>query len=465
MIAVENRYHNNRGAVSLLISITVALLSFNLAFNAFYCFGFLETEQTLAFFRGSVYILTGYLLLFAVYRVILRFLGINYALTMSFTSLSFASSAVAGYSLSRAAFNWDINRLIENPLGFDPVLRRALSLSFRYFVYAAVFYAVFSLIPAIRQRPLIMGRFWILNLLAPLAIVPFLFYVIVFVPEDVRVGYAGDAVTVYLTLMFWLTLRFLLKTTYYLFLPSEQDIKIEDIPEKRGRRAKRQQPVIQPPSLDLPPPGRGRKAPVYVPANPPVKNEPPEKADTSPAKAPAETPAPKTAVGKKTKREPAKTPAPKTAVGKTTKRGFAETPAPKTAVGKKTMSKFAAASFAKAAKLSQTFGRLKEFAAERLLAEEENSQKPFSFSFEIAEIKEPHLKTEPSKAAGEPAFEIADDAVLKTEPEQTVFEPKDPVPEQSVLEPKDSEPEQPAEPVVEPPMPPERWLTSLEEID
>jgi len=234
MIAVENRYFNRKGAISVLIGVTAALLVFNLVFNIFYCFGALQTEGNLAFFRNSVYLLASYILLFIAYRVIMRYTGIRYALIMIFTGLSFSAAAAAGYMLARAAFCWSLNRLIENPLGFEPLLRRAYAEALRNLVYIAAFYLAVSLIPAIRHRPAVMGRFWAINLFMPLTILGFLVAVIVFAPEETRVEYARLSSIAYLTGMFWYSFRYLLKTLYYfILLPSERRLKLDEIPRRR----------------------------------------------------------------------------------------------------------------------------------------------------------------------------------------------------------------------------------------
>jgi len=234
MIATENHYYNRKGAISVLIGITAAMLVFNLVFNTSYCFGVLQSENNLAFFRNSAYLLFAYILLFILYRVTLRYAGIRYSLIMFFTALSFLACTVSGYILLRAAFCWSLNKLIENPLGFEPILRRAYSDSLRFLAYIAVFYLVVSLIPSIRRRPFLLGRFWVFNLIAPLSVLGLLASVIVFAPEETSVEYARLASFAYLTCMLWLSFRYLLKTLYYfVLLPSERRLKLDDIPKRR----------------------------------------------------------------------------------------------------------------------------------------------------------------------------------------------------------------------------------------
>ena len=234
MVAAENRYFNRKGAVSLLIGITSALLSFNLLFNIYYCFGMFQSIQNLAFFRRSAYALATYILLFIGYRIAMRYIGINYALIMGFSAVSFAAGTLSGYFLSRAAFGWGLNRLIENPLGFDLYLRRIYNSSVRYFLYILVFYLVMSLIPARRQRPVLLGRFWIFNILVPISIVPSLVLILFFAVEESRIEYAVTATTTYLTVMVWLAFRYAFKMGLYLLTTSNgRKVKIDDIPQKR----------------------------------------------------------------------------------------------------------------------------------------------------------------------------------------------------------------------------------------
>jgi hypothetical protein len=240
MISIENRYFNRKNAISVLIGITYALLSFNAVFNTFYCYGVITTDKNLTFFRYSYYLLLGYIFLFIVYRISMRFLGFSYPLVMCFTSISFLANLINGYILGRASYSWTLNYLIDNPLGFEQYLRRACAEFLQYAEYILLAYAVISLLPTFRRRPVILGRFWIFNLISPLLTVPPIVLIIAFSPEDKKIDHAYLCIVIYLTIMAWLSIRFFIKTIYYFILfPSKRRMKIVNISERRLTRLER----------------------------------------------------------------------------------------------------------------------------------------------------------------------------------------------------------------------------------
>ena len=240
MVAVENRYFNRLGAISVLTGITVALLSFNVAFNAYYCFTMLRTDNNLMFFRFAVYLLAGYLVLYIAFRILMRYIGVNYALSMCLSSVSYLANACSGYMLIRAVFCWDLSVVIESPLGYEPILLGIYSEVLRYIIYILLFYTLVLIIPSWMQRPFFFGRLWFLNILSPLLLPPALLYVSVFLDEEIRVEYASQTARIYLTLMGFLALRFFFKTIcYFLLLPANRRIKVVDIPHRRAKKSEK----------------------------------------------------------------------------------------------------------------------------------------------------------------------------------------------------------------------------------
>jgi len=234
MIDVEGRYFSHKGAISVLIGISFSLLSFNAVFNTFYCFGFIEDIRNLLFFRYSIYLLASYLLLYILYRISIRYIGFSYPLVTCFTAISFTANAVSGYILSRASFSWTVGYLIENPIGFEPYARRAYTDAISNLLIIIVIYAIISIIPAFRRRTIIVGRFWLVNILTPLLILIPIVLVTISVPEEERINYASRSIVSYLTLMSWYSIRFYLKTIYFLLLlPSKRRMRLVTLSNTR----------------------------------------------------------------------------------------------------------------------------------------------------------------------------------------------------------------------------------------
>ncbi len=310
MIAVENRYYNRQGALSFLIGLTSALLVFNIALNAFFLYGSEPSKVNQEFFRYSIYLLLVFLVLYILYRLALRYLGIQYSLTMFFTSACFFINLFSGYMLFRAAGNWGLNYLIDSPIGFTPILNRALNEALLYCYFAVIpFFILSSLIPIKRQRPLFFGRLWMINVLLPLINLATLIFIIVFQSEKARVASARLVSVIFFTAMLFMTVRYFHKAVLYLILPliekfRQRDVSIEDLPQRTAKKVRETEPDVKTQPLEQIPLS---KEPVKSKASSPSGKESLKKTEPVPAaaknkKPPKAAPTPKEVFPQKKKK-------------------------------------------------------------------------------------------------------------------------------------------------------------------
>ena len=234
MIDVERHYYSHKNGISVLIGVSFFLLSFNIIFNAFYCFGVADDARSLLSFRQSIYLLVGYLILFFIYATMIRYIGFSYPIVLCYTAVSYIVNAVSGFLVTKASYSWTLNVLIDNPVGFEAYARRAYQEAYSNITTIIVAYLIISLIPAFRRRSYLLGRLWFFNLLTPLLVLPPMVLVILLVPEEEKLDYAYTSIVAYISLMAFYSVRYLLKTLYYLLLfPSRRRMKLVKLSSKR----------------------------------------------------------------------------------------------------------------------------------------------------------------------------------------------------------------------------------------
>ena len=245
MVDVEKHYFNHKGAITILVGFSFFILSFNVAINAFYCFGIKEDTRNLMSFRYSTYLLASYLAFFIIFRILIRYIGFSYPIVIGFTATSFLGNAISGYYITRAAYNWTLNYLIENPVGFEAYMRRAYSEVISNIKIILLVYLIVSVLPDFRRRVILLGRFWFINLITPLLILPPLVLVILMVPEEQILDYAYKSIVFYITLMAWYTIRYFVKAVYFFLLfPQRWRIRSVRISDKRFRALVNRKPNI-----------------------------------------------------------------------------------------------------------------------------------------------------------------------------------------------------------------------------